>query len=203
MKTECSNFLLDIVAHRIEWISFSDLVSLAVRADHGNQQIHAALNQCWQHGLLSRTMCNVVACDQDCPSFLAMPTNRLNQKLKIVQVKQLQANTVAEPTEIIGLGTVAAGLLGRNVPVIPHAERLAASLRMTRAFIRFAVGKRDYGAWRQSRSSKLNELASLAAQTDEFGNVRKVVVAPVRIGKRKLVRILKVLQRDKVSYEIW
>ena len=111
-------------------------------------------------------------------------------------------NALCSPTEIIRIGPLAAGLLGKSLSWPDHGA-LEASLRLSQAFVHHVKAGKDVRSWRLlDRTSMLTKLAEAAVVNDGSSGRNKLVIAPIA-DRLAHIRLFEVLQKQEGEYEVW
>lgn len=108
------------------------------------------------------------------------------------------------PTELISIGALAAGLLGVPQPVEPELGLLASWMRLYIAFKHHTNGGVDPTNWRKmGRQHFLSGLAAIAVVSTSNSTSKKLVAAPTAMSSVKLNRFIDQLNSMQVQYELW
>lgn len=187
-KPACSDFLLDIVANRLSWISKSDLIELASKAGYLESNTNAQIRRCQKARLLFRGSRNVF--NRNAFGCWFEPNKSDQQAVAIrrfVHSESLSHRSIASPTELISIGALAAGLLGVPQPVEPELELLASWMRLYTAFMHHIHCGFEPTNWRKlGRQHFLSGLAAIAVVSTRNSSSKKLVAAPVAMTSAKI-----------------
>lgn len=204
-NTSCADFLLDLVAHRLTWLTLPQLMEIATQAGFNDGKVRTQIRRCWTMGLLYRGIRNAVPTpNATCWYDSRRPTqvDAVIQKFVADEVVRRQLPT--EVTELIGIGPLAAGLLGITRPIEPNHQQLAAQQRLALAYkMHFANGL-EPEQWQQLQSHQfLARLAAVAQMTSPCGNSHRLIVAPYATSRLRIERLIKRINELQVPYELW
>lgn len=204
-KPTCSDFLIDVVANRLSWISKSNLIELAAKAGHIESNTNAQIRRCQKARLLFRGSRNVLSRNDFGCWFKSTELSQQAVAIRqFIRTGSLSHRSIANPTELISIGALAAGLLGVPQPVEPELGLLASWMRLYIAFKHHTNGGVEPTNWRKmGRQHFLSGLAAIAVVSTSNSTSKKLVAAPTAMSSVKLNRFIDQLNSMQVQYELW
>lgn len=204
-NTSCADLLLDLVAFRLSWLTLPQLIEIATQAGFRATQVRTQIRRCSALGLLYRGVRNAPQAANACCWFDSRRPTQVDSAIQQFVANQASYGQLpAEVTELIGIGPVAAGLLGVTRPIEPNYAHLVAAQRLATAFKKHLANGLDPERWQQLHSRHfLAHLAAVALVSSPCGTVKRLVLAPIPMNPARLTRFIKKASELQVPYELW
>ena len=198
-----TNFLLDLFTIRIPYIAKLDLMRIGCHFGASQQSMKSQLSRGWKAGLIRRTMVNAATEKSGSPIYFGPSVELIRKAAKALTDREaLLRNSSRIPTEVISIGPLTAGLMGKSLSR-PDKVVMEASLRLSQAFVYHVEDGNDIRSWRLLDQSSILTRQAMAAVVKYGKNERKKLVIVPIVNRSKHIRLFEDLQKQGGEYEVW